>query len=80
MFTLQTEYILGLKIYHGELKIKPCVPKDWNEFEVVFRWKNANYNIKYERKNETSQMYLNGEKVDEIKLNNEGEFEVKVEF
>ena len=80
MFTLQTEYILGLKIYHGELKIKPCLPKDWNEFEVVFRWKNANYNIKYERKNETPQMYLNGEKVDEIKLKNEGEFEVKVEF
>ena len=80
MFTLQTEYILGLKIHHGMLKIKPCVPKDWNEFEVVFRWKNAKYNIKYERKNETPQMYLNGEKVDEIKLKDEGEFEVKVEF
>ena len=62
------------------LKIKPCVPKDWNEFEVVFRWKNAKYNIKYERMNETPQMYLNGEKVDEIKLKDEGEFEVKVEF
>ena len=80
MFTLQTEYILGLKIHHGMLKIKPCVPKDWNEFEVVFRWKNAKYNIKYERMNETPQMYLNGEKVDEIKLKDEGEFEVKVEF
>lgn len=51
LFTLQTEYILGLKIYHGELKIKPCVPKDWNEFEVDFKWKNAKYHIKYERKN-----------------------------
>ena len=105
MFTLQTEYILGLKIYHGELKIKPCLPKDWNEFEVTFRWKNAKYNIKYERKNENSisntkeennktkenkqaldlsnenvQMYLDGEKVDEIHLKDEGEFEVKVEF
>ena len=105
MFTLQTEYILGLKIHHGELKIKPCLPKDWNEFEVTFRWKNAKYNIKYERKNENSisntkeennktkenkqaldlsnenvQMYLNGEKVDEIHLKDEGEFEVKVEF
>ena len=51
LFTLQTEYILGLKIYYGELKIKPCVPKDWNEFEVTFRWKNAKYNIKYKRTN-----------------------------
>ena len=107
LFTLQTEYILGLKIYHGELKIKPCVPKDWNEFEVDFKWKNAKYHIKYERKNsgidnkdgkqeknnnlnenkqildlnnDNVQMYLNGEKVDEIKLKDEGEFEVKVEF
>ena len=107
LFTLQTEYILGLKIYHGELKIKPCVPKDWNEFEVDFKWKNAKYHIKYERKNsgidnkdgkqeknnnlnenkqildlnnDNVQMYLNGEKVDEIKLKDGGEFEVKVEF
>ena len=107
LFTLQTEYILGLKIYHGELKIKPCVPKDWNEFEVDFKWKNAKYHIKYERKNsgidnkdgkqeknnnlnenkqildlnnDNVQMYLNGEKVDEIKLKDEGAFEVKVEF
>ena len=104
MFTLQTEYILGLKIYHGELKIKPCVPKDWNEFEVTFRWKNAKYNIKYERKNENAinnseknengrenkqdldlsnenvQMYLDGEKVDEIHLKDEGKFEVKVKY
>ena len=107
LFTLQTEYILGLKIYHRELKIKPCVPKDWNEFEVNLKWKNANYHIKYERKNsginnkdgkqeknnnlevnkqildlnnDNVQMYLNGEKVEKIKLKDEGEFEVKVEF
>ena len=30
--------------------------------------------------NDNVQMYLNGEKVDEIKLKDEGEFEVKVEF
>ena len=80
MFTLQAEYILGLKIHHGELKIMPSVPKDWNKFEVTFRWKNAKYNIKYERINENTQMYLDGEKVDEIKLKDEGEFDVKVEF
>lgn len=107
LFTLQTEYILGLKIYHRELKIKPCVPKDWNEFEVNLKWKNANYHIRYERKNsginnkdkkqeknnnldgnkqildlnsDNVQMYLNGEEVEKIKLKDEGEFEVKVEF
>ncbi len=101
LFTLQTEYILGLKIHHEILKIKPCVPDDWSNFEVTFKWKKAIYNIKYERKqiaNEKNkkengeskeisnitgdnlQMYLDGKKVDEIKLANEGNFEVKVEF
>lgn len=101
MFTLQTEYILGLKIHHGILKIKPCIPDDWTNFEVIFKWKNATYNIKYEKRqvaNEKNQkendkskeitnitedniqMYLDGKKVDEIKLANEGNFEIKVEF
>ena len=101
LFTLQTEYILGLKIHHGILKIKPYVPDEWTNFEVTFKWKNATYNIKYERKqieneknqkengeakeisnmtDDNIQMYLDGKKVDEIKLANEGNFEVKVEF
>ena len=50
LYTLQTEYILGLKIYHSILKIKPCVPDEWSAFEATFKWKNAIYHIKYERK------------------------------
>ena len=101
LFTLQTEYILGLKIHHGILKIKPYVPDEWTNFEVIIKWKNATYNIKYEKRqisneknqkengeakeisnmtDDNIQMYLDGKKVDEIKLANEGNFEVKVEF
>ena len=92
IYTLQVEYILGIKIKHNIMKIKPCVPKDWNNFEVTFKWKKAVYNIKYEKmKNKELEkleeleysdnqvkMYLNGESVDEIKLKDEGTFEVKV--
>ena len=71
------------------MKIKPCVPKDWNNFEVTFKWKKAVYNIKYEKMENKEleeleysdnqvKMYLNGESVDEIKLKDEGTFEVKV--
>ena len=95
MYTLQVEYILGLKIKHGILKIKPCIPKEWNNFEVKFRWKNAVYNIKYQRKNTEKnesesnliptdneanniEMILNGERVEEIELKQNGNYNIKV--
>lgn len=87
MYTLQVEYILGLKIRHGSLVIKPCIPKDWNEFEVKFRWYNAVYNIKYERKENSAEeinleveMELDGKKIEEIKLENNGSFNVIVKY
>ena len=83
LYTLQVEYILGLKIRHGILKINPCVPNDWDKFEVKFRWSNAVYDIKYERKNKDIndvQMELNGEKIDEIKLCKNGSFNVVVKY
>ena len=95
MYTLQVEYILGLKIKHGILKIKPCIPKEWNNFEVKFRWKNAVYNIKYQRKNTEKnesesnliptdneanniEMTLNVERVEEIELKQNGNYNIKV--
>jgi len=87
MYTLQVEYILGIKIKHGTLKIKPCIPKDWNKFEVKFRWYNAIYNIKYERKNNNEEeinfnidMELDGKEVEEIKLNKKGNFNITVKY
>lgn len=39
------EYILGLKIEKGYLKILPCIPKDWKEYQIKYRWKESLYNI-----------------------------------
>ena len=39
------EYILGIKIEKGILKINPCIPKDWKTFSVRYKWKNTLYNI-----------------------------------
>ena len=88
MYTLQVEYILGIKIYHNTMTIKPCVPSDWNNFEAKFRWQNAVYNIKYERNTKQNQEYsenniemiLDGENVDEIKLNKNGSYNITVKF
>lgn len=39
------EYILGLKINKGYMSIEPCIPKDWKEYNIRFKWKNSFYNI-----------------------------------
>ena len=40
------EYIIGLKIEKGYLKIEPCIPKDWKEYQIRYKWKESIYNIK----------------------------------
>ena len=40
------EYLLGLKIEEGYLKIEPCIPKDWKEYQIQYKWKESIYNIK----------------------------------
>lgn len=45
------EYILGLKVEKGILKIEPCIPSDWKEYLIKYRWKDSIYNIKIENPN-----------------------------
>ena len=67
------EYLLGLKIEDGYLKIEPCIPKDWKEYQIQYRWKESIYNIKVlnpESKNTgVTKIVLNGEEIENnIKL------------
>ena len=45
------EYILGLKIKNGYLSIEPCIPKDWKEYSIRYKWKNSVYNISVKNPN-----------------------------
>lgn len=40
------ENILGLNIMNGLLKIKPCIPGKWNEYNIRYRYKTSIYHIK----------------------------------
>ena len=67
------EYILGLKIKEGFLIINPCIPKDWKEYVMRYKWKESIYNIKVINKNQKNtgveKIVLNGEEVEnKIKL------------
>ena len=64
---------MGLKIQEGYLKIEPCIPKEWKEYQIQYKWQESIYNIKVqnpEGKNSgVSKVTLNGKEVENhIKL------------
>ena len=76
-----------VKIKNKILKIEPCIPKDWKEYQIKYRYKNSIYNIKIKNENGKNtgveKFYLNGKEVEEkeIILNGEGgiyEVEIKM--
>jgi len=68
MYKVGIEDILGLKKVEGKgYLIKPCIPDDWNEYEINIKNKLENYNIKIRRKedNESIGTFINGKKFTE---------------
>ena len=63
MYKVGIENILGLKMYKGKgYKIKPCVPKSWDEFEVNINNEKENYNIKIIKSNQ-DKIIINGKQI-----------------
>jgi N,N'-diacetylchitobiose phosphorylase len=44
-YTAATKWIMGIRPTYDGLLIDPCIPKDWTEFEVSRRWRDASYKI-----------------------------------
>lgn len=40
-----TQWILGIRAGYDSLTIDPCIPDSWKEFEVVRKWRGAEYRI-----------------------------------
>ena len=45
------ENILGLKIENNVLKVEPCIPTQWKEYSIKYRYKTSIYNIKIKNQN-----------------------------
>ena len=79
---------MGLKVEEGVLKIKPCIPKEWDEYYVRYEYKRSSYNIKVrnlskEETNVVRSFKVNGEEIEEksVKLIDNGRiYEVEVEI
>lgn len=40
------ENILGFRIKDNKIKFKPCVPKNWKEYSIRYKFERSIYNIK----------------------------------
>ncbi|SDP07582.1 GH36-type glycosyl hydrolase domain-containing protein [Clostridium gasigenes] len=63
MYKVGLEDILGLRKVEGKgYEIKPCVPNDWNEYEIDIKEEDAKYHIKVIRGAEKG-ISINGKKI-----------------
>lgn len=66
------ENILGLNIKNEILTLNPCIPKDWKEYSIRYKFGNSIYNIKVknpEGKNTgVQEIFLNGNKQEELQI------------
>lgn len=80
------QYILGLNIYHNCMSFNPCIPKDWEEFCMRYKFGESIYNIKIKNPNRKnrgiSKVSLDGVEVENsIILDGSGKiFNVEVEM
>jgi cyclic beta-1,2-glucan synthetase len=40
--------VLGLKFQGGSLRVDPCIPKGWPQFEATLAYKSASYAVRVE--------------------------------
>ena len=48
MYRAAIEYILGFKLNGDRLRIDPCIPRFWREFEIIYRRGVTSYRIRVE--------------------------------
>lgn len=80
------EYILGLNIKEGILRITPCIPKEWDEYFIQYKYRESIYNIKVKnitKNNVVNKFILNGINIEEkaIKIIDNGKInELEIEL
>ena len=78
MYIAGIKYILGLNIVKDFLRITPCIPKEWKEYSIKYRYGSSIYNITVKNKNGKNtgveKFIVNGEEIPDkqVKLNKMG--------
>lgn len=79
MYEAGIKYLLGLKIQDYKLKIEPCIPNDWKEYTMKYKYGNSIYHIHISNPNgktggEVAHFKLNEQEIaeKEVILNPDG--------
>ncbi len=63
-----TQFILGIRPDYDGLLVDPCIPSDWNEYEVTRRFRGAEYKVKISnplhKEKGVKSMRLNGKELE----------------
>ena len=72
MYEAGLRYILGLTIEKGYLSIKPCIPTNWREYKIQYKYEDTIYNINVKnqngKNNTVETMIVDGMVIDEKKI------------
>ncbi len=72
MYEAGIHYILGLTIEKGYLSINPCIPSNWKEYKIHYKYGNSIYHIfvknPQEKNTGVEKMTVNGEEILEKKI------------
>ena len=78
------QYILGLKVHYNTMSIQPCIPKEWEEFSIKYKFGESIYNIKVKNPNRQNtgvkKVILDGKEIEnKIPLDSSGKiFNIEV--
>ena len=68
VYQAATKYILGIRPQHTGLKIDPCIPKNWEGFKAVRKFRDSTYNISVRNPDKVSKgvikMTVDGNQID----------------
>jgi len=66
-YTAVTKYILGIQPTYDGLVVDPCIPSDWDDFQVIRKWRDAEYTIRISNPDHVQKgvksICLNGESI-----------------
>ncbi len=85
MYRVGLESILGFKKEKDKLIIDPCIPREWSEYEIEYKYNKANYKIKVKNpegvNNKVKRILINGDEIKEKYIplvNRDREYNIEV--